>query len=385
MRSSDALDTFRKAGRASDMGAWNLESVADRLQQAALDPTQWSDALYHLSQTVDGAGALLFSTEKRLPGLPASPDLAESLADYFKDGWNERDQRYRGVPSMLRKGIMDDRDCISREEMARSGFYQDFLGRHGLRWFAGLGFRLGDDLWCVSIQRTISQGPYEPEELRRLSMLLRPLSDAVSLSQKFGFARVLGLTDALELLGQPGMVLDERGRLLALNGLAEDRVSHMIDVRTRSLKFADQKSLAALQSIVAGATAGDLKAAPTTVVSVLDPSGHRRIIRAIGLRGWARFAFTGARVLLIFEDQPKEVPDAASLLRSTFDLTSAETKLAVELAAGASLALAADRMSVTYQTARSSLKAIFSKTETHRQGELIAKLAKFGCIAPDPP
>jgi DNA-binding CsgD family transcriptional regulator len=41
-----------------------------------------------------------------------------------------------------------------------------------------------------------------------------------------------------------------------------------------------------------------------------------------------------------------------------------------------SIETAADNLGVAYETARNMLKSIFQKTDTHRQGELVALLAR---------
>jgi DNA-binding CsgD family transcriptional regulator len=58
-------------------------------------------------------------------------------------------------------------------------------------------------------------------------------------------------------------------------------------------------------------------------------------------------------------------------LRSHFRLTPAEARLVLHLVAGETLRSAAVKLSITYETARSSLKNIFKKTETCRQAELV--------------
>jgi DNA-binding CsgD family transcriptional regulator len=63
-------------------------------------------------------------------------------------------------------------------------------------------------------------------------------------------------------------------------------------------------------------------------------------------------------------------------IRTLFGLTAAETRLALRLLTGESLRSAAAALGITYESARSQLKAIFQKTGTHRQGELIALLAR---------
>ena len=70
------------------------------------------------------------------------------------------------------------------------------------------------------------------------------------------------------------------------------------------------------------------------------------------------------------------------LLRGHFGLTPAEARLALHLVAGETLRSAAVKLSITYETARSRLKKIFSKTGTCRQTELVvAILTVFpGCL-----
>ena len=105
---------------------------------------------------------------------------------------------------------------------------------HGWRWVV------------LSIQRTIVQGPFLREEAERLKSLLKPLAEAAILARNLGFARVAGLGDALELIGQPCIVFDGSGCVLTINALAEGLVGLLIDVKTRTLAFGDPRSQRAL-------------------------------------------------------------------------------------------------------------------------------------------
>jgi DNA-binding CsgD family transcriptional regulator len=70
---------------------------------------------------------------------------------------------------------------------------------------------------------------------------------------------------------------------------------------------------------------------------------------------------------------PKPGPPAAILAR-TFCLTPSEAKLACVIARGASPYSAARELHISKETARNQLKAVFAKTGTHRQSELVALL-----------
>jgi DNA-binding CsgD family transcriptional regulator len=231
----------------------------------------------------------------------------------------------------------------------------------------------------VAIQRTAAQGPFLADEVEKLKGLVRPLSDAATLTRKLGFARVEGLADALELIGQPCVVFDDRARALTINAPADRLIGAMLDVKTRTLALGDPVSQARFDLLLKSASDASLRSAQRPAVAALrDRYGSRHIVRAIGLRGWARYAFTGARALLIFEATPPSPAKALSLLRIAFGLTAAEARLAMQLCSGVSVAGAAARLGITRATARSALRTIFSKTDTHRQGELIALLAQ--CI-----
>ena len=68
----------------------------------------------------------------------------------------------------------------------------------------------------------------------------------------------------------------------------------------------------------------------------------------------------------------------ANALKVTYGLSGAETRLCELLVNGRSLAEAAEILRVSEGTVRQRVKVIFHKTGTHRQGELVALLARFG-------
>lgn len=63
------------------------------------------------------------------------------------------------------------------------------------------------------------------------------------------------------------------------------------------------------------------------------------------------------------------------ILQAAFKLTPMEAKVARHIASGHTVETATERFSVNRETVRTHLKAIFAKTETHRQSELIVLLS----------
>ena len=79
-------------------------------------------------------------------------------------------------------------------------------------------------------------------------------------------------------------------------------------------------------------------------------------------------------IALFLTDPARPVGPSGESLRDRFQLTKAEAALAVQLIDGVALAEAAGILDIAYNTARSHLRAIFAKTGTHRQVQLVTLL-----------
>jgi len=63
-------------------------------------------------------------------------------------------------------------------------------------------------------------------------------------------------------------------------------------------------------------------------------------------------------------------------LIDAYRLTPAEAALALGLVLGHDLALIADELKITYETARTHLRHVLTKTGTHRQTDLVRLLVR---------
>lgn len=71
----------------------------------------------------------------------------------------------------------------------------------------------------------------------------------------------------------------------------------------------------------------------------------------------------------------------SEVLQSLFGLTAAEANLATQISSGQSPLKIARMNGVSITTVRSQLTAIFSKTETSRQGELVSLLSRMALVS----
>ncbi len=85
----------------------------------------------------------------------------------------------------------------------------------------------------------------------------------------------------------------------------------------------------------------------------------------------APFALNPATaILLLIKDPEDDHAPAAESLRERYWLIAAEAAMAIHAARGKGLGAAAAALGIAPSTARSHLKRVFEKTNTHRQAEL---------------
>ena len=355
-------------------------AISNRLGDAAIDPAIWPEIMEQISACVGATGAALLQSDIRTPDIPRTAGVDEVISSYFAHGWHTRDVRAeRGVPLLMSgKKVVSDQDIVTPDEIRRSVFFNELLTPHGFKWWAAVGFWAGSALWGLALQRSALEGPFEARDKHILLQLSQGLTATATLSKAVGRVVLTGATNALDLVNQPALALDRQGFVLDMNRHIEQLFDDDIRVANRHLVLRDRLATSLLNELI-----DQLRTVPDTdPLPLVQIVAHRRtkrplLIRVLPVDGPARTPFLGARVLLIFSDlSPKSGPQP-SMLSQTFGLSLAEARLASLMATGISPKQAAREIGISTETARNQLKAVFAKTETHRQAELVALLARF--------
>ncbi|HXE23293.1 MAG TPA: helix-turn-helix transcriptional regulator [Roseiarcus sp.] len=355
----------------------DLSPTADAFASAAIDPTRWNAAMDVAASATGSFGALMVPLKGRLPQFPMSDGMQPSVEAYVRDGWINRDVRYRPAPILVKRGVVTEFDFTSPEEMAREPYYQEFLRPHKLGWFGAVKVGEGEDVWCLSIQRTIEQGPFQQSEIDRLAALSNELGGAAALARAFGFARIEAALEAFEASGSPAVVVDRLGEAVRVNRSAERLLGADLQIVRRRVVSSSRDATAALdRALHALIWAGQGGAFHPPVVL---PRREGRPILAYPTRlpAIAGGAFAPGQACIVFVDLDARPKAPGEDLIAAFRLTPAEARLAARLLGEESLETAAARLGVSVETARNQLKSVYEKTETHRQAQLVALLARL--------
>lgn len=352
----------------------SVEPALESFRDAAIFPARWPQALDLFGKAFHSNGVTLVLKSPTKNSIAVSTSI-QPLVHLYMSG-PIRDSREQRVNPSLHEAFMPDHAYFSAQEIARDPYYQDFLGSNGFGWNAVAS--LHGDL-MVSVKRAFKRGPYDGVELQALNAVLpwlRSISRAACLTWRSNF---MGQLSAFDRLRRGAILLDVKARVLQVNACVH--FGDGLDVADGFLQVpraADRDRLRKFLSTLVIPAGTPISSAPPPTLTLPRPSGGRPwLIDGIACTDAMRSLHsTGAALLLVTDLDLPMRPNAAAL-RQFFELSPTECALACKLIAGESLQQAAARLSISESHARQRLKAIFQKTRTSRQGELIALLAKF--------
>lgn len=354
------------------MTDWNLEPAIAAFNAAALDSSRWQAAI----DVVTAATGAFGSSLVRISGQPSPEATSASLEDacqrYDRDEWASRDERLKILPQMKHSGVGTEGDFVSVETMARHPYWQEWLAPFGLKWFAGVGIMFGDTVWCLSIQREASRGPYRSDEVAMLSRLSTHLSSAAALASALGYARMDGALAAFEFSRRAVILLDGVGSVVVANDVARRLLGNGLQIVNRRVISFNRDATIAFEQAVDRLLRAEHTLAAHPVVSLPGLNGGRLLaylsrpskdmLEALG--------FVGCIVTLVDLDDRSTASE--TLLIDVFGLTKAEATLATKLVVGGTLDQAARQLNISYETARTHLRNVFGKVGVNRQPQLTA-------------
>jgi DNA-binding CsgD family transcriptional regulator len=356
----------------------DIDTVVAAIMMAAADPSRWDWAMDVMSGATGSFAAIIFPIPLGGAGLIAhSAAISTALAASIRDGWIERDQRYGRASPNRKYDVVAEPDIATEELLARTAHRRELLTPPDLRWFAGVRIAAGNLKFALSLQRTGDQGPFSAAEVAQLKALAEKLGGGAAIIDSLVGARVEAALLAFEFSGAAVALLDGSGHAIRLNKSAESLLG--ADISLRRGRFVSRNVKAtleldgALHAIVHGA---NMVARPPPVQ--LPRAGRRPVLAYPARLSKAMANVLGLAhglIVLVDLDTRRRAPEIA--LRAAFGLTETESRLAAKLAEGATIQDCAEAMNVTYETSRNHLKAIFAKTDTHRQAELVALCARL--------
>jgi DNA-binding CsgD family transcriptional regulator len=356
--------------------------LIDRIYECSFVPELWPDVLDELAALVDARGGQLFAVREKTMSWVTSRSLTETFRAYLDDGWFAQCNRRVCLFSNNQPTFLSEFDFWSKEELDNNVIYRDFFRPRGLGWSASTGLAMPTrDNIVFTVERDYQRGPIEKEAVDALNALRPHLARAGFIAARLSLKNAQTANNTLALLGMPALLLDEWGVVIEAN----DAMNELPDaVRWRAqdrIALGDETADALLRSALAQLDSPS----PATVNSfaLRSQTGAAALVaHLVPVRRSAQDIFGRSSALLVFTPVTGRKAPPVELLRSLFDLTPSEARVARSLAAGESLDDIAATGGVTRNTVRTQLQQVMSKIGCTRQAEVTALLSNIA-LGPD--
>lgn len=357
-------------------------AVIGAIYDAALEESLWPSALKDLVAITGSQAGTFWTLESsetlRLPVLVAY-NFAPEFTQAYLDGMVPQDPTVRYLASHPDSPIVHDALVISERDKTRHPYY-DWHARHSDTHYRMVGQTrpVPSAQAGIAMHRTRRAGSYDPCDVERFAYIHGHLKRALAIGFRVANLNAAygGATALLDCSPIGIVVLDDRGRVAYCNRTLEQMGTHGdgIQVAHAGVVLTYNQDNERLKELIASAL--------SPLASVQGRGGIMRARRRSGKRAYGILVspLAGASlstlsprrsVCIVVTDPERSPLLPIDRLREAFELTTAEARLAALVAAGHDLRSAADKLGITYGTARVRLARIFEKTETRRQGELV--------------
>lgn len=355
---------------------------------AAATPEVWPEFLKQFVDAVGAPAAFIqrhYLHERRssyLHTFGISRKLRASYEAYYSriNVW-----RQHGAHHYVPGRVVVDEQFYPRSLLRRTEFYNDCLRLNDItRCLAGVVTRRGDEVLMLTAMRSEREEAFGDADRSVIQFLLPHVIRAQLTQERMD--RLSAGDAALNTLTLGVALLASDRRVMFANREAETilRAADGLRLRDDRLAAASAAADAALQRLIRYALMPDTSMdCPPDVLVPRTPDRLPLHVTAAPLRTTPA-AFTGMgtpAAVVIVTDPQRRLAAAPRTLQQTYKLTRREASLATTLAEGWSLAEAAERLDIRYETARTHLRRILSKTETSRQAQLVLLVDRLGRAA----
>ena len=360
-----------------------FDNVVAGLYEAAVHPRRWQEALRGLAawSGTDTFHFLCWDPLTRSAPVNIYPEsVSQGTIDRYNSYYWSVDPRRRLVEASSVGELGLCQHHFSDSFVSNDEFFQDYLlpvvgARHA--WFTRPLVTDHHDV-LLAMMRGADRGPLEDEDIRRVQRAIPHLQRASKLwieSEPLRESADLGH----EVAGASGLALfglDDAGRIVHADARAEAmlREGQLLRRRGAQLHAAHEGDAARLRETLADVAATGCAQRFAITSRKGEPNACFLTISALPEEAALRPRLRAATLLVMARRPGRASTPAREQLARLFGLTRAESALAVALAEGRTPDEYAAEADVAISTVRTHLRAVFDKTYTRRQADLVRLL-----------
>jgi len=368
-------------------GDKELIALIDLIYQAALDNDLWPGLLIKLADAMGASQVSMTSRDQRADIFTTlSPRTDPDFLASYRQYWRLQNPLWQRTTSWRVGEIYLLDNLVPRRDYSATPVFNEWWQPSGRGLAAAGANLLVEEQFSVLVYFANRPGKdaLTDRQLWTFNVALRHLIRAVRINRRLCELDIkhVAATERFEAFSQGALLADASGRVVRANAAAKAMLDKGSGIILDKGRLAAAGCPDLLQRLIASCA--------LTSPAVGGPGGELKIPRELPmlplvvtvtpLRSKFRLADVpwigvGTPVAIVTVSDPDlDRRRREKNLRRRFGLTSAESRLAVEILKGDGRAAAAKRRGISDATAKTQLASIFDKTGTHRQAELIRLL-----------
>ncbi|GJH28912.1 helix-turn-helix transcriptional regulator [Caballeronia novacaledonica] len=369
-----------------------IHRAVQHVYEAALAPENWPDAIASVAEAGGAHRAILHAA------VADGPNLAVSSGFRMDDLARLQQQIENRLPAWIEAipvgTALRQTSAITNAEFERSELYNEAVrpagGYYGI--VAPL-VRGTERRILLTLARNAGAADFTPEDVRAATVISPHVVTALKIWQRIvdSEGRALGTYEAIARFNVGVVFLNDKMHPVLANpraeALAAARDGLLLEAKKLSairpsdaVRLGDAISAASRFAEASHSPSESATAAFSARNCTIHRAAPRRPLIArvvpIGLPYSSSLGITTARTIVFIMEPDRPAAIDTSLLTSAFGLTPREAAVAAALVQGSDLQETAEELNIRIGTARSYLKRILSKTDTHRQAELVSVLLR---------
>lgn len=364
--------------------------LLERIYDAALDPAGWKSVLEQIAACCGGAHSTMYLFDREQEstrwGLHANTDPAymASFAAYYG---NLNPYPLNAALEMQMGQLSLATSLLSKDAVEATEYFNDWMRPQQIPSDHFGAALVNDDRRLIMLVVAPAASLQERNRSRygrQLMMLVPHLQRAIAINRQLDadLAMQRSLGASLDSIAGPALLLSAKGKPLLLNRRAEAELADPDGALTtdRSGRFTARGRVAVLeaaldQALVQGNAAGPIEitcSSGSALTLWIIPISAPTLSSARAILNIAPSYEEPRALVLCAPSRSTSTSTSPAAIASAFDLSPAEARLAAALASGRSLTEIARDGGFSRNTLRNQLAAVFTKTGTHRQAELVA-------------
>jgi DNA-binding CsgD family transcriptional regulator len=375
-----------------------FSALLEKVYGGATNPQAWPEIVKSITQWMDGDKAVIFTPAHRMieGGFIFDHNVGHSYIEQWSSKFQPHDvltQRAFEKGKMVQGNIILSQDLIEQDELRQTFFYREFLVPQNIEYLAN-GIVFGNNNaglmpLSLSVFRGIDRPPFDEVQRQQLQLLTPHLSRSLGVMMTLRTAELRAATtlSVLDTIKSGVILLNANGEISYANPVAEKILQRQDGLRRSQSNHAGLSRLVAddrgahnkLSAAIAEALTPDTAPVShfTLGLSIPRASVTPPLILQFSTLVEAGLFAVGTvvpRVVVFIADSAAPVQMDEALLMRVYGLTKAEVRAAESLVGGGSIDEIAIALTISPNTLKTQLRAIYDKIGVNDRAALTKTL-----------